>query len=64
MIGKNYRLTAVIQYKPQNKHFVSHVKRNMYVWKTYDDLKSHETVTDVTKEILPYMLYAVTRIIS
>lgn len=56
-VGTKYKLFAVIQFVPKINHFLSHVKRKSGTWKTYDDLSSTETDTDVTEEILPYMLF-------
>lgn len=55
--GRSCELVGVIQYDATINHFVAHVKRKTKVWKTYDDMKASEFDTDVTVEIMPFMLF-------
>lgn len=53
-----YEMFAVIQFVPENRHFIAHVKRNNEIWETLDDLKSRQTYTNVTsKTIHVFMIF-------
>lgn len=56
-VEKEYQLFGVIEFNPTITHFVAHVKRRGNAWTTYDDMKTVETETDITKDILPYLLF-------
>lgn len=56
-IANKYELLAVVEFDPKIDHFLSHVKRKNNIWKTYDDLKSFESDTDITKDMYPFLLF-------
>lgn len=49
--GELYQLFGIIQYIPQIKHFVAHIKRNNGVWQTVDDLETEVKTTKKIEEI-------------
>lgn len=55
--GEKYELFAAIQYDPQLKHFIPHIKRKSNNWETYDDLNRTKTNTYLDEEMLIFMLF-------
>lgn len=55
--GDEYDLFAAIQYNPDIKHFIPHIKRISNNWETYDDLYRTKSVTDIHEEMFIFMLF-------
>lgn len=52
-----YDLFAAIQYDPDMKHFIPHIKRICNGWETYDDLHRLKSACDTNEEMLIFMLF-------
>lgn len=55
--GDGYELFASIEYDPEIKHFIPHIKRKSNNWETYDDLVRMKTNTNVNEERFIFMLF-------
>lgn len=52
-----YDLFAAIQYDPDMKHVIPHIKRISNYWETYDDLNRKKSVTNINEGMLVFMLF-------
>lgn len=55
--GAEYELFAAIEYDPELKHFIPHIKRNSNDWETYDDLHRTKSNTNIQEEMFIFMLF-------
>lgn len=55
--GDEYELFATIEYDPQLKHFIPHIKRKSNDWETHDDLSHMKSDTDINEEMFIFMLF-------
>lgn len=54
---EQYDLFAAIQYDPEMRHFIPHIKRISNNWETYDDLLPQKSVTNINEEMFVFMLF-------